>query len=401
MRKPSSLVVWLAGAVVLLLVFSTGYGLGLRGGVEAADPRSEGARMLQTLADELQRRHIQRNLDWRKLYDGAARGMLEALGDPYTGFFDQQGFRRFQEDFRGFFYGIGIFINKQERRLIVVSPIENTPAARAGLRAGDHITHIDGQPTEGMPIEEAVARIRGPRGTEVNLRILRVEQAIEVTIRRDRIEIVSVQDERALRDAERDMLRRANVSYIRIVAFNRDTAERFAQQMQRVRAAQTLGLVLDLRSNPGGLVDQCTRVADHFVPRGPILHEVDRHGRTRSVDATPREKYRRPVIVLVNEGTASCSEILAGALQDTRVGIIVGQRTFGKGVISSVVELPGGRGATITSAKYLTPARRDVHGRGVEPDIVAGAQIRGKGDREVEAIRLEQLRRAIEAIRRR
>jgi carboxyl-terminal processing protease len=128
---------------------------------------------------------------------------------------------------------------------------------------------------------------------------------------------------------------------------------------------------------------------------------VDRHGRTRSVDATPREKYRRPVIVLVNEGTASCSEILAGALQDTRVGIIVGQRTFGKGVISSVVELPGARGATITSAKYLTPARRDVHGRGVEPDIVAGAQIRGKGDREVEAIRLEQLRRAIEAIRRR
>jgi carboxyl-terminal processing protease len=402
MRKPSSGVAVLAGLLALLLVFSLGYALGSRDVVGAADPRHEGARMLQALADELQRRHIKRDVDWRNLYDGAARGMLEALGDPYTGFFDQQGFRRFQEDFRGFFFGIGIFIEKKEDgRLIVVSPIDNTPAARAGLRAGDHITHVDGAPTDRMPIQEAVARIRGPRGTQVKLRILRGEQRLEVTITRDRIEIVSVQDERALRDNERELLRRANVSYVRIMVFNQDTAERFAQQMRRVQAAQTVGLVLDLRLNTGGLVDQCTRVADHFVPQGPILHEVDRDGRSRAVNATPREKYRKPVAVLINEGTASCSEILAGALQDAGVAVLVGQRTFGKGVISSVVDLPGGRGATITSAKYLTPARRDVHSKGIEPDVIVGAKVAGKSEAEVNAIRLDQLRRALEAIRRR
>ncbi|MDR5683137.1 MAG: S41 family peptidase [Armatimonadota bacterium] len=401
MRKPHSAVPWLAGLVALLLVFSAGYALGSRNAVEAADPRSEGLRMLQALADELQRTYIQRNLDWRKLYDGAARGMLEALGDPYTAFFDQQGFRRFQEDFRGFFFGIGIFIEKKDRRLVVVSPIENTPAARAGLRAGDHITHVDGVPTDTMPIEEAVARIRGPRGTQVKLRIVRGEQAFEVAITRDRIEIVSVQDERGLSDNERELIRRANVSYIRILAFHQDTAERFAQQMRRVQAASTAGLILDLRFNPGGLVDQCTRVADHFVPRGPILYEVDRNGRSRAVNATPREKYRKPVAVLVNEGTASCSEILAGALQDSGVATLVGQRTFGKGVITSVVDLPGGRGATITSAKYLTPARRDVHSKGIQPDVVAGAKVEGRSEAEANAIRLEQLRRAIEAIQRR
>ncbi len=394
-------VLWLAGLVALVLAFSAGYAVGSRGAVEAADPRNEGLRMLQALSETLERQYIRKDLDWRKLYDGAARGMLQALDDPYTAFFDAQGFRRFQEDFRGYFFGIGIFIEKQDRRLLVVAPIENTPAWRAGLQAGDHITHIDGVSTAEMPIEEAVARIRGPRGTQVRLRIQRGDKAFEVTITRDRIEIISVQGEEALTDQERQLVRGSGLSYIRILAFNQDTADRFARQMLRVQQAKTKGLVLDLRNNPGGLVDQCTRVADFFVPSGPILHEVDRDGRTRTIYATAREKYRKPLAVLVNEGTASCSEILAGALQDAGVAVLVGQRTFGKGVITSVVDLPGGRGATITTAKYLTPKRRDIHRKGIQPDVVAGDRLEGKTPQELQAIRFEQLRRAVEILVRR
>mgnify|MGYP000045648540 CR=1 FL=1 len=401
MGRNRAAILWMAGLVTLLLAFSAGYALGSRTGVAAADPRNEGLRMLQALSEALDRQYIRKDLDWRALYDGAARGMLQALDDPYTAFFDAQGFRRFQEDFRGYFFGIGIFIEKQDRRLLVVAPIENTPAWRAGLRPGDHITHIDGTPTAEMPIEEAVARIRGPQGTQVRLRIQRGERTFEVTIVRDRIEITSVQGEEALSDRERGLLQAAGLSYIRILAFNQDTSERFARHMQRVRQARGAGLVLDLRSSPGGLVDQCTRVADFFVPSGPILYEVDRNGRMRTIYATAREKYRKPVAVLVNEGTASCSEILAGALQDTGTAVLVGQRTFGKGVITSVVDLPGGRGATITTAKYLTPKKRDIHRKGIQPDIVAGDRIEGKTPQELEAIRFEQLRKAVDALRRR
>lgn len=398
MKRRNVLLSGLAALVVLSLVFSAGYALGLRQ-ASAADARSEGQRMLQVLADQLQRNYIERQLDWRKLYDGAARGMLQALGDPYTAFFDAQGYQRFREDFRGFFYGVGIFIEKKDSRLLVVAPIPDTPAARAGLRAGDHITHVDGVPTRDMPIEEAVARIRGPQGTTVKLRVQRGERTFEVSITRARIEVVSVQGEEALTDAEREVVRSAQAAYVRILAFNQDTAERFGTHVRRAEARGARGLILDLRFNPGGLVDQCTAVADWFVPRGPIVHEVDRDGRTRTVQATPREKYRKPVVVLVNEGTASCSEILAGALQDTGTGVLVGQRTFGKGVITTVVDLPGGRGATITTAKYLTPKRRDIHRKGIQPDVLAGDRVEGKTDQQVEAIRLEQLRKAAEILR--
>ncbi len=397
MRRNAGLGVLVAVAV-LALVFSAGYALGLRQ-ASAADARSEGQRMLHVLADQLQRHHLNRNLDWRKLYDGAARGMLQALGDPYTAFFDEQGYRRFREDFRGYFFGVGIFIEKKDTRLLVVAPIPDTPAARAGLRAGDWITHVDGVATRDMPIEEAVARIRGPQGSRVRLRIQRGQNTFEVTITRQRIQVTSVQGEEALTDAERELVRRAQAAYVRILAFNQDTAERFSAALRRAQARGARGLVLDLRFNPGGLVDQCTQVADWFVPSGPIVYEVDRDGRTRTVNATPRDKYRGPVVVLVNEGTASCAEIVAGALQDAGVATLVGQRTFGKGVITSVVDLPGGRGATITTAKYLTPKRRDIHQRGIAPDVMAGDHVEGKSDREVEAIRLEQLRRALEVLR--
>ncbi|MBM3450475.1 MAG: S41 family peptidase [Armatimonadetes bacterium] len=394
---------WVAATAVIAVVFSAGYwvGQGARSSVEAAsDPHTEGRLLLQAVVTAVGRDYLERNIDWSKLYDAAAKGMLQALDDPYTAFFTSQGFKKFQEDFQGFFYGIGIFVDKRSNRLTVVSPIKGTPADRAGLLPGDYIAQVDGVRTDSIPLEEAIARIRGKAGTTVRLQVVRPGRPpFDVSIVRARINVATVQGPEILKDDEKALLKQSNLGYIRIVTFNNDTYALFAKALGEVETAGARGLVLDLRFNPGGLVNQCTRVADHFVPNGPIIHEVDRNGRRDTVQSTSRAKYTRPVVVLINEGTASCSEILAGAVEDTKVGVLVGQKTFGKGVITSVVRLPGERGATITTAKYLTPAGRDIHRKGIEPNVAAGDRLEGKVTERVLEIQSEQLRKAVEVLK--
>jgi carboxyl-terminal processing protease len=394
---------WIAGTIVLALVFASGYwvGQGARSSVEAAaDPHAEGRLLLQAVVTAIGRDYLEREIDWSKLYDGAAKGMLQALDDPYTAFFTSQGFKKFQEDFQGFFYGIGIFVDKRNNRLTVVAPIKGTPADRAGLLPGDYIAQVDGVRTDSLPLEEAIARIRGKEGTTVKLQVVRPgKPPLDVSIVRARITVATVQGPDVLKDEEKASLKQINAGYIKIVTFNNDTYGSFAKALREVEASSAQGLILDLRFNPGGLVNQCTRVADHFVPSGPIIHEVDRSGRRDTVQSTNRPKYAKPVVVLINEGTASCSEILAGALEDTKVGVLVGQKTFGKGVITSVVRLPGDRGATITTAKYLTPAGHDIHRKGIQPNVPAGDRLEGKTTERVLQIQTEQLRKAVEVLK--
>lgn len=353
------------------------------------------------------------------LYLAAARGVLEALGDPYTRLMDPSAFKEFMQETRGFFYGIGIYIDLKDSYLIVVQPIANTPAARAGLRAGDRITRIDGTSTEGMALQEAVSRIRGPEGTTVRLAIQRSDRVFDVSIVRARISFVAAQGPSDLDEASRTAMRAAGIAYINLVTFNHERAAViFDQELAKARAARARALILDLRNNGGGLLDQSLEIADRFLPRGAtILQMFDWSGRRDTSKAQSRDRVTIPVVVLVNEFSASASEIVAGALQDNKAATIVGVRTFGKNLVQNIVglppnRLPMGAGIAVSTSKWLTPAGRDINKKGLTPDVVVGepeealrGRLKGRPeaeiDQRVQRMKLEQLQRAIDILKRR
>jgi carboxyl-terminal processing protease len=379
--------------------------------VDARNTQSQGSRArFVELMDRIAQR-CRPSPDTQQLFFGAARGMVESLGDPYTRFMEPRAYREFKQDAQGFFFGIGIFIDLKDNNLIVVQPIPGTPAARAGLRSGDRIRQIDGVPTKGMALQEAVFRIRGPRGTTVRLTIERAPRQFDVGIVRDRIEIIAAEGFDKLDAGARDELRESHVGYVKLVTFSDNSARAFDQLVADVQRSGGRGLILDLRNNGGGLLDVSLEIANRFIPAGqPMVHTVNRTERRQTERATPRPKITIPVVVLVNEFSASASEILAGALQDSGTATLVGTKTFGKGVIQSVIELPLGSGAAITTAKYLTPNGRDIHKKGLSPDIVAGEteetfrqRLKGQPEEEIERrvnlMRAEQLVKAMSILK--
>jgi len=357
--------------------------------------------------------------DTERLYLAAARGLLEALGDPYTRLMEPSAFKEFMQETRGFFFGIGIYIDLKDNHLIVVQPIADTPAARAGLRAGDRITRINGASTQGMALQEAVSRIRGPEGSTVRLAIDRADREFEVSIVRAKINFVAAQGPAQLDESSRAALRAAGIGYINLVTFNHERAAAiFDQELARVRREGARGLIVDLRNNGGGLLDQSLEIADRFLPRGmTILRMFDRNRREETSKARSRDQITIPVVVLVNEFSASASEIVAGALQDNHAATVVGVHTFGKNLVQNIVglppnSLPMGAGVAISTSKWLTPAGRDINKKGLVPDVVVGepeealrARLKGRPDAEidqrVQRMRLEQLQRAISILKQR
>jgi carboxyl-terminal processing protease len=390
---------WLAGLGVVAIVaaaFAAGYGTALR----RANDDPKGFSLLREIEQLVETRYIDHGVTDPQLLYGAARGMLGALDDPYSRFMDPRAFKEFQEsNFAGQFTGIGIIMDLKDGQVIVVSPIPGTPAARAGLLAGDRIRQIDGRPTREMALQRAVSLIRGPRGTVVRLVVARGAQVLDVAITRDVIQAPSVSGDEVLDPPLRDRLRALNLAYIRIVTFDERTGDEFTRAVTAVLARPARGLILDLRSNGGGLVESAVRVANEFVPRGPIVSTVDRDGRRSTEQADGTARLHLPVVVLVNEFTASASEIVAGALQDDHLATLVGIQTFGKGVVQTVFPLPGGSGAAITTYKYLTPSGRSIHKVGLTPDVTAGAKLEGKPVEEIRRIQEQQLGRAIEVLR--
>ncbi|MDR7452398.1 MAG: S41 family peptidase [Armatimonadota bacterium] len=380
--------------------------------VTAPQPTGTGRARFYALLDrvEAQCADPQRGPD--ALYLAAAKGMLEALGDQYTRLMDPRAYQMFLQDTQGFFSGIGIYIDVKDDYPIVVQPIANTPAARAGLKAGDRIVVVDGVATRGMSLQEAVTRIRGKEGTPVRLRIRRGEAELDVTIVRARIQITAAEGPESLDEATRQELARQRIGYVKLITFNHERAvEEFDRVVEQARRDGARALIFDLRTNGGGLLDQAIRVASRFLPTGqPILHLYDRNGRRASERSRRGAKIALPTVVLVNEFSASASEIVAGALQDSGTATIVGVHTFGKNLIQSIVDLPMGAGAAITSAKWVTPRGQDISGKGLTPDVVVGepeerlrATLKGRPEAEVEQrlaqMRAEQLRRAVEILR--
>jgi carboxyl-terminal processing protease len=304
--------------------------------------------------------------DDAKLVESAINGMLAGL-DPHSSYMDSKSFRDMQVQTRGEFGGLGIEVTMEDGLIKVVAPIDETPAAKAGVMANDIITHLDDEPVQGLTLNQAVEKMRGPVNTKIKIRITRkgIDKPVEVSLTRDVIRVRSV----------RSHMEGDDVGYVRITQFNEQTTEglrRAINDMSTQQGDKLKGFILDLRNNPGGLLDQAISVSDAFLEKGEIVST-----RGRNAEETQRYNARagdltkgKPVIVLVNGGSASASEIVAGALQDHKRATILGTRSFGKGSVQTIIPLGSGNGALrLTTARYFTPSGRSIQAKGIVPEI--------------------------------
>ncbi len=305
----------------------------------------------------------------RELVENAINGMLTGL-DPHSSYMNAKAFRDMQVQTRGEFGGLGLEVQAENGLIKVVSPIDETPAAKAGVKAGDLITMLDGQTVQGLTLNEAVDKMRGPPGSAIKLTIKRenVDKPVELTMQR---EVIHIQ-------VARSRLEPDNIGYVRLTSFNEQTdpALRKAVADLKQKAGGSLkGLVLDLRNNPGGLLDQAVAVSDDFLDQGEIVSTRARHPQdSQRWDAKPGDIAKDvPLVVLINGGSASASEIVAGALQDQRRAVLVGTKTFGKGSVQTVMPLPGNGAMRLTTARYYTPSGRSIQGLGITPEIEVAA----------------------------
>ena len=310
-------------------------------------------------------KHYYRQVKDRDLAYGALKGMCAAL-DPHSQFMDEEIYREMKVETEGAFGGLGIEITIRDKFLTVVSPIEDTPAFKAGLRAGDRIVEIEGASTKDLSLVEAVRKLRGTPGTVVRITVMRsgAGAMLPFAITRANIQIQSV------KDAE---LARNRIGYIRLTQFQEHTGSDFDKALRDLTARGIEGLVLDLRNNPGGLLQVAIEVADKFIGGERLLVYTKGRIKTQNIEFKSHGKAAYPdlpIVVLVNKGSASGSEIVAGALQDWGRGIILGEATFGKGSVQSVLPLPDGSALRLTTAKYFTPKGRCIQNVGVQPDIV-------------------------------
>lgn len=308
-------------------------------------------------------------VDIKELYYGAIRGMLQTL-DSHSAFMLPEVYKEMQVETKGSFGGLGIEITIRDQKLTVVSPIEDTPAFRVGVKAGDWIIKVDGELTKDMTLMDAVNKMRGPKGTQVTITIVRegLEKPKDFVITRDIIHIKNISIEMVDNDAK--------IGYIKIRQFQERSDEEVREGLERLSKEGLQGLVLDLRNNPGGLLDMATAVADEFLPKDHLI--VATRGRIRSQNKEYHSHNipvvnNYPMVVLVNSGSASAAEIVAGAIQDWNRGIILGEQTFGKGSVQTVIQLNDGSGLRLTTARYYTPKGTSIHAKGITPDIIVAA----------------------------
>lgn len=319
---------------------------------------SESVRFLRTM--KLLKRNYNGEVDNHQLFDGALKGMVESVGDPYTVYLNKKDFQQLSEMTVGSFGGIGIVFGKRGNDYVVISALEDNPGAKAGIKSGDIITAIDDKSTREMNMEQVANKIRGKYGTTVTLELKDKEGKLrKVNVVRAEIKNPSVAGQ---------MLANTKIGYIRIAIFNENTGDDFAKKYAELEKQGMQALVLDLRENPGGILDAGVDVARMLVPKGPIVSVIDKNG-NKFEETSSLEKVKYPLAVLVDHGSASASEIVAGAIKDTKSGKLFGTKTFGKGSVQSVYRLDSNTAVKITVAKYYTPSGVSIHNVGIEPDV--------------------------------
>ncbi len=298
-----------------------------------------------------------------KMIIGAIKGAVNSIDDPYAAYFTPEEFNDFIASIQGAFEGIGISVTMDEDGIVrVISPIEDTPGHKAGILPDDRIVQIDDTAVKGLTLDEAVNLMRGPKGSKVVLHIKREgeKDTLVFEIVRAKIELKTVKHS-VLEDS---------IGYIKITSFDESTPKEFKSALKTLSKQKVKGLILDLRNNPGGLLKESTEIADELIGESLIVYTEDKAGNKTSAYKSDKNKIKIPLVVLVNKYSASASEIVAGAVQDTESGIIVGTRTFGKGSVQEPILFNDGSGLKLTTAKYYLPSGRSIHGIGIEPDIL-------------------------------
>jgi len=294
-----------------------------------------------------------------KLIDGAIDGMVKSLNDPHSNYLSPKMYKTLMEQTEGSFAGIGVVMGMDnEQKIHIVGIMENSPGQKAGLQEGDEILAVDGVPVTQMAFDEVAAHVRGQAGTDVVLTIMRDNTNQDITITRDNIKLKTVGHK---------MLDN-NIGYIQIVSFSEDTANEFNEAYNDLKNQGMKALVLDLRNNPGGLLTTCVEIAKKLVPKGEIVSIVDKQGNKETYSSS-LEAPEYPLVVLINKNSASASEILSGAIQDTKTGTIIGNTSYGKGSVQTILPMFEDDAVKLTIAKYYTPSGRSIDGTGITPDI--------------------------------
>ncbi|GAB4295107.1 MAG: S41 family peptidase [Desulfuromonadia bacterium] len=369
---------WLVRAALLMAVVLVGM-VGART-MSANQSKTNDYESIEMFTDVLSlvKKNYVEEVDTKKLIYGAINGMLASL-DPHSSFMPPETYKEMKIETKGSFGGLGIEITIKDGILTVIAPIEDTPAFRAGIKAGDHILKIDDKLTKDLSIVEAVKRMRGTKGTKVTLTILRegMDKPKEFTIVRDIIQVKSVKHKTL----------DTGFGYIRIAQFQEKTSDDLDKALKALKEenkGKLQGLVLDLRNDPGGLLDQAVKVAERFVDEGKLIVYTEgreKDSKMRFVSRGGEKETGYPIVVLINSGSASASEIVAGALQDHKRAVIMGTQSFGKGSVQTIIPLSDDSGLRLTTARYFTPSGRSIQAKGITPDITV-EQIELKGVQE-------------------
>jgi carboxyl-terminal processing protease len=382
-NKKKVVIIW----ALVLMVAAMGIVVG-RWSIGLVNAEVEGYENIRVFAEALSiiKKNYVEDVKTKDLVYGAIKGMLNSL-DPHSGFMTPEGYKEMQVDTKGEFGGLGIQIGLKDNILTVIAPIEDTPAYKAGILAGDRIVKINGESTKDMGLLDAVNKMRGPKGTAVKIMVVREgwKEPKEFSIVRDIIKVKSVKY-KMLEDG---------IGYVKITQFQEQTAADLATALAKLNDEKVGSLVLDLRNNPGGLLNSAVDVASQFLPQGKLVVYIkDRAGeRSEYRSGGSRPSYDKgTMVVLVNQGSASASEIVAGALKDWHRAVVLGVQTFGKGSVQSVVPLSDGSGLRLTTARYYTPSGTSIQSTGIVPDIIAKIEAKN-GAKEHAVVREKDLER--------